>query len=80
MNPLIKILKGSRNQKVLTHDMDGNPCYGTFSDKTLELITKMIDRCIMDGHLAIRCNGRPPVLIYTDKGWDIEKHTYADGS
>ena len=75
---LSKILKGSRDQKVLSHDLDGNPCYGAFSDKTLALITNMIDRCILDGYLTIRYEGRLPVLIYADKGWDIEKRTYAD--
>ena len=75
---LSKILKGSRDQKVLAHDLDGNPCYGAFSDKTLALITNMIDRCILDGYLTIRYEGRLPVLVYTDNGWDIEKRAYAD--
>lgn len=75
---LSKILKGSRDQKVLVHDLNENPCYGAFSDKTLALITNMIDRCILNGYLTIRYEGRLPVLIYTDKGWGIEKRAYAD--
>ena len=75
---LSKILKGSYDQKVLAHNLDGNPCYGVFADKTLALILNMIDRCILDGYLTIRYEGRLPVLIYTDKGRNIEKHTYAD--
>jgi superfamily II DNA helicase RecQ len=75
---LAKILKGSKDKNVLSHELDKNPCYGAFSDKSIQLIANMIDRCIIDSFLKIDYEGRMPVLVFTDKGWSIEKEVFAD--
>jgi superfamily II DNA helicase RecQ len=75
---LAKILKGSKDKAVLSREFDKNPCYGAFSDKSIQLIINMIDRCIIDSFLKIDYEGKMPVLVFTDKGWSIEKEVYAD--
>ena len=34
--------------------------------------------CIVDGFLRIEHEGRMPVLVFTEKGWEIERQVYAD--
>ena len=58
--------------------MDQNPVYGYYKELTLAEITARIDRAIADGYLKIEYNHRLPVLVYTEKGWEIEKETYAE--
>lgn len=75
---LAKILKGSKDKKLLEMKLDRNPVYGYYRNLTLAEITERIDRVIVDGYLDITYNYRLPVLIYTDAGWEIEKETYAE--
>ncbi len=75
---LAKILKGSRDKKLLEMKFDENPAYGYYRNLTLAEITARIDRAIIDGYLEIIYSYRLPVLIYTDAGWEIEKETYAE--
>ncbi len=75
---LAKILKGSRDKKLLEMKLDGNPAYGYYRNLTLAEITSRIDRVIIDGYLEITYSYRLPVLLYTDAGWEIEKETYAE--
>lgn len=75
---LAKILKGSRDKKLLEMKLDESPVYGYYRNLTLAEITARIDRAIIDGYLEIFYNYRLPVLIYTDAGWEIEKETYAE--
>lgn len=75
---LAKILKGSRDKKLLEMKLNENPVYGYYCNLTLAEITSRIDRIIIDGYLEITYNYRLPVLIYTDAGWEIEKETYAE--
>ncbi len=75
---LAKILKGSRDKKLLEMKFDENPVYGYYRNLTLAEITARIDRAIIDGYLEIIYSYRLPVLIYTDAGWEIEKETYAE--
>ena len=44
----------------------------------LREITVKIDRAIVDGYLDIEYNYRFPFLVFTDRGWEIEKDTYFD--
>ena len=75
---LAKILKGSRDKKLLKLNLEDSPVYGYYRDLTLANITARIDRVIVEGYLEIVYNYRLPVLNYTEKGWEIEKETLSD--
>ncbi|MBN2088612.1 RQC domain protein [candidate division KSB1 bacterium] len=75
---LAKILKGSRESKILEHDLDKSPVYGYFKDLSLADITAKIDWLILKGYLKIAYDYRLPLLAYTLKGWEIEMDTYTD--
>ena len=75
---LAKILKGSRQKAVLEHELDGSPVYGALSELSLEQITARIDWLIIEGYLRIEYDYRLPLLVYTNRGWEIERETYAD--
>lgn len=75
---LAKILKGSRDKKLLEMKLNESPVYGYYHYLTLAEITSRIDRVIVEGYLEITYSYRLPVLLYTDAGWEIEKETYAE--
>ena len=75
---LSKTLKGSKDKTVLTHGLDANPFYGVFADKPIALIMNMIDYCILDDLLRVVYDHRMPVLVYSEKGWAIERETFAE--
>lgn len=77
-NMLAKILKGSKDKKLLEHHFDKCPMYGYYISLTLNEIMHRIDWVIKKGYLEIEYAGRLPVLIYTNKGWEIEKETFAE--
>ncbi len=75
---LAKILKGSKEKKVLEHNFNESPVYGYFSDLSIEEITAKIDWLILNGFFKIEYDYRLPLLVYTRKGWEIEMDTYTD--
>jgi superfamily II DNA helicase RecQ len=75
---LAKILKESKDRKVLEHGLDQCPVYGYYRDLTLAEITHRIDWMIKRGFLAIQYNDRLPLLVFTESGWEIERETYAE--
>ncbi len=75
---LAKLLKGSKDKRVIELNLDGNPVYGHFKDLTIEQITARIDWCIVESYLAIEYDYRLPLLMYTSRGWEIEMDTYTD--
>ncbi|WP_066255464.1 RQC-minor-1 family DNA-binding protein [Neobacillus drentensis] len=75
---LAKILAGSKDKKLLELELDDSPVYGAFKGISQNEILEKIDWLIVHHYLAIEYNGRLPMLVYTDKGWDIERETYAD--
>lgn len=77
-NMLAKILKGSKDKKVLEHGMDQCPVYGYFRDLTLPEITNRVDWMIKNSYLEIEYSDRLPMLVFTEKGWEIERETYAE--
>lgn len=76
-NLLAKVLKGSRAQKVLALGLDDNPVHGFYRALSEEAILARIDRAIVDGWLAIEYDGRLPLLVFTDRGWAIEREARA---
>ena len=77
-NMLGKILKGSKDKKVLEHGVDQCPSYGFYKALTLQEIGYRIDWMIKAGYLRIEYSNRLPLLVFTDLGWEIERETYAD--
>lgn len=75
---LAKILKGSKDKKVLEHGLDQCPVYGYYSALTLTEITNRIDWTIKKGYLEIEYRDRLPMLVFSEKGWEIERETYAE--
>lgn len=75
---LAKILKGSKDKKVLEHGLDQCPVYGYYRELTLQEITKRIDWMIKKGFLEIEYRDRLPLLVFSEIGWEIERETYAE--
>ena len=75
---LSKILKGSTDKKLLEHELDQCPAYGFYRHLTLKEIAYRIDYVIENGYLEIEYSSRLPVIIYSEKGWEIERETYAE--
>ncbi len=74
---LAKVLKGSREKKVLDLGLDHSPAYGALRDLSQEDVLARIDWLIVKGYLAIKYDYRLPLLVYTARGWEIERATYA---
>lgn len=74
-NLLAKILKGSREKRVLELHLDKVPVYGCFKDSTIKQIIEKIDWVILNGYLRIEYDYRLPLLYHTAKGWKIAKET-----
>lgn len=75
---LRRILRGSRNKDVLTRGLDSSPVYGYFKNLSDGDALARIDWAILNGYLRIEHIRRLPVLVYTQKGWEIERENFAD--
>ncbi|MBU2677485.1 MAG: RQC domain protein [Gammaproteobacteria bacterium] len=75
---LMRILRGSANKDVLDRDLDQSPVYGYFRDLSNEDTLARIDWVILNGYLRLEHINRLPLLVYTQKGWEIEREQYAD--
>jgi superfamily II DNA helicase RecQ len=75
---LAKILAGSKDKKLLELELDMSPVYGAFKGQSQKEILAKIDWMILKRYLAIEYDYRLPLLVYTEKGWEIERETYAD--
>lgn len=75
---LTKILKGSKDKKILEYKLDQCPAYGYYHDLKLDDISKCIDWVIKKDYLRIKYDYRLPLLIFSEKGWEIEKETFAE--
>jgi hypothetical protein len=72
-----KVLKGSREKKLIELALDQSPAYGALGNLTMEEILARVDWLILNDYLAIEYDGRLPLLVYTPRGWEIERETYA---
>ena len=77
-NLLAKILKGSKDKKVLEYGLDKCPVYGYYRELTIKQITHRIDWMIKVGFLRIEYSHRLPLIVFSDMGWEIERETYAE--
>lgn len=75
---LAKILKGSKDKKVLEYRLDECPVYGYYKALTLSEIANRIDWMIQKGYLKIEYNNRLPMIVFSEIGWEIERETYAE--
>ncbi|MFU1795269.1 RQC-minor-1 family DNA-binding protein [Paenibacillus azoreducens] len=75
---LSKILKGSKERKLLELGLDRNPSYGYYKDLTLEQIMDKVDHMIRTGFLETELNGKLPTIIFTPRGWAIERERRAE--
>lgn len=75
---LSKILKGSKDKKVIELGLDQCPAYGALRSYTLEQITDKIDLMINTGLLDTELNWKNPVIVFTPLGWFIERERMAE--
>ncbi|WP_235991737.1 RQC-minor-1 family DNA-binding protein [Metabacillus schmidteae] len=75
---LAKILKGSREKKLLELELDKCPVYGYYKSEKLEDVMDKIDWMIDFDFLEIQYSGKLPMIVYTERGWQIECDQYAD--
>lgn len=75
---LAKILKGSKDKKVLELKFDECPSYGYYNSLTISEITKIVDWMIINDYLDIDYNYRLPMIVFSYKGWELYKPIYAD--
>lgn len=75
---LSKILKGSREKKLLELGLDRNPSYGALKDLTLAQITEKVDQMLEAGLLDTQMNWKLPVIVFTPLGWLIERERRAE--
>ncbi|MCP3030003.1 superfamily II DNA helicase [Halobacillus sp. A1] len=75
---LAKILKGSKEKKLLERDLDKSPGYGFYNSEKLDDITSKINWMIQRDFLKLEKFGRLPLIVFTDRGWLIQSSQYAD--
>lgn len=75
---LTKILKGSKDKKLLEKGLQSNPSYGALKEYTLDEIMVHVDWMIKKDFLGIQYSGRLPLLVFTEKGEEIFKIVYRD--
>ena len=74
---LSKILKGSKEKRVLELGLDQCPSYGYYHDLKMDEIGQRVDWMIRKDYLRVEYDYRLPVIIYSPIGWEIEKRQYA---
>ncbi|BBI35560.1 RQC-minor-1 family DNA-binding protein [Cohnella abietis] len=70
---LAKLLKGSKDKRLIGLELDKTPCYGYFAKNTLDEITTKIDWMLKHEFLAIEIYGKLPLLVFTERGWKITR-------
>lgn len=75
---LAKVLKGSRDKKLLEHGLESNPSYGFYRNLTLEQITDKIDHMIRTDFIRTEQFGKLPLIEFTPRGWVVERERRAE--
>jgi hypothetical protein len=76
-NLLAKSLKGSRERRLLELGLDASPVNGAYNELPLTEVQARIDWVILNSYLDIAYDYRLPLLVYTERGWKIERETVA---
>ena len=76
---LVKLLKGSRDKKILELGLDADDSYGALSHLTLKEIAHRVDWAIVKGYLDYYYEWRQPLLMFTERGWELEKPVVVEG-
>ena len=74
----MKLLRGSRDKKLLELGMDADPSYGALSHLTLDEIARKVDWTIEEGYLDYYYEWRQPLLMFTERGWELERPVVAE--
>jgi hypothetical protein len=77
-NMLAKILKGSRDKKLLELGLNDNVAYGYYRSLTIEQITQRVDWMIKSDFLELEYQRDMPLLLFTEKGWMIQRDQLAN--
>lgn len=75
---LVKILKGSKVKRLLELGLQDCPSYGYYRSKTMDEIGRIVDWMILAGFLEIQYDGRLPMIVFSDRGWEEYKPVYAE--
>ena len=75
-NMLAKLLKGSKDKKILEYKLNECPAYGYYHSLKLNDISKCVDWMIEKDYLRIKYDYRLPLLVFSEQGWEIEKETF----
>ena len=75
---IAKILKGSRDKKLLELNLDRCPVYGCFKMVKMDEIMRRIDWMLFNQYLLIDYRGDLPMIVFSDKGWETYKPIYVD--
>jgi hypothetical protein len=75
---LVKILKGSRAKDIIEKGLDRSPVHGYYKEHSPDDVLARVDWLIRHNYLAIEYDYRLPLLVFTDKGWEIERETLAE--
>jgi superfamily II DNA helicase RecQ len=75
---LVKILKGSKDKKVLEHNLEKCPSYGYYKYMKMADIEVIVDWMIWNKYLRIIYNGRLPMIVFTEFGWELYKPVFAN--
>ncbi|MEK3837807.1 RQC-minor-1 family DNA-binding protein [Paenibacillus sp. FSL R7-0128] len=70
---LAKILKGSKEKKLLELGLDHTPAYGFFRELTMEQIVEKVDVLIEAGYLKTELSGKLPMIEFTVYGWTVRR-------
>ena len=75
---LVKLLRGSRDKRLLELGMDADASYGALSHLTLDEIARKVDWAIEEGYLDYYYEWRQPLLMFTERGWALERPVVAE--
>lgn len=76
---LAKLLKGSRDKRILELGLDSDGSYGALSHLMLDEISHRVDWAIEKGYLGYYYEWRQPLLMFTERGWELEKPVVVEG-
>lgn len=75
---LAKILKGSKEKKLLELGLDHTPAYGFYRELTMEQTLEKVDVLIEAGYLKTELSGKLPMIEFTVYGWTVRRERVAE--